>query len=402
MIGQTIRIYKNAFGGLSREIWLLSLIMLINRSGTMVVPFMTLYLTSTEIGRSLSDAGMVMGLFGLGTIVGAYVGGRLTDKIGFYKVQLFSLFFGGILFIVLGQIKSFPLICLFTFLLSFINEAFRPANSTAIAYYSHTANRTRSYSLNRLSINLGWAIGASIGGLVATYNYEALFWIDGFTNIGAALLLFRFLKPGKTTTHKKPELEQQVPEKISAYKDKVYLLFIALVSIFALCFFQLFTTVPKYFRDNLYLKESYIGFVLALNGLLIVIFEMVVIYRLEQKNKNMSYIIFGLLVCALAFVTLLIPGPAKIITLVMILLITIGEIMTMPFMNTFWTQRSNDLNRGQYAALYTMAWGMAQTLGPVLSSFLVDASSFDMLFVVMGVLLSFTALGFVYLSKSKH
>lgn len=402
MIGQTIRIYKNAFGGLSREIWLLSFIMLINRSGTMVVPFMTLYLTSTEIGRSLSDAGMVMGLFGLGTVVGAYVGGKLTDKIGFYKVQLFSLFFGGILFIVLGQIKSFPLICLFTFLLSFINEAFRPANSTAIAHYSHAANRTRSYSLNRLSINLGWAIGASIGGLVATYNYEALFWIDGFTNIGAALLLFRFLKPGKTNTPKKPEFDQHVPEKISAYKDKVYLLFIALVSVFALCFFQLFTTVPKYFRDNLHLKESYIGFVLALNGLLIVIFEMVVIYRLEQKNKNMSYIIFGLVVCALAFVTLLIPGPAKIITLVMILLITIGEIMTMPFMNTFWTQRSNDLNRGQYAALYTMAWGIAQTLGPVLSSFLVDASSFNALFIVMGVLLSFTALGFVYLSKSKH
>ena len=402
MIWRTIRIYKTAFGGLSREIWLLSFIMLINRSGTMVLPFMTLYLTSPEIGRSLSDAGTVMGLFGLGTVIGAYIGGRLTDKIGFYNVQLFSLFFGGILFIVLGQITSFPLICVFTFLLSFINEAFRPANSTAIAHYSNTGNRTRSYSLNRLSINLGWAIGASIGGIVATHNYEALFWIDGFTNISAAILLFRFLKPKKITLEKTSLVEEKIPEKNSAYKDRVYLLFIALVTVFALCFFQLFTTVPKYFRDNLHLKESYIGFVLALNGLLIVIFEMVVIYRLEQKNKNLSYIIFGLIVCALAFASLLIPGPAKIITLIMILLITVGEIMTMPFMNTFWTQRSNDLNRGQYAALYTMAWGLAQTLGPVLSSFLVDASSFNVLFVVMSLLLLLTALGFVYLSKTQN
>lgn len=367
-----------------------------------MLPFMTLYLTSPEIGRSLSDAGTVMGLFGLGTVIGAYIGGRLTDKIGFYNVQLFSLFFGGILFIVLGQITSFPLICVFTFLLSFINEAFRPANSTAIAHYSNTGNRTRSYSLNRLSINLGWAIGASIGGIVATHNYEALFWIDGFTNISAAILLFRFLKPKKITLEKTSLVEEKIPEKNSAYKDRVYLLFIALVTVFALCFFQLFTTVPKYFRDNLHLKESYIGFVLALNGLLIVIFEMVVIYRLEQKNKNLSYIIFGLIVCALAFASLLIPGPAKIITLIMILLITVGEIMTMPFMNTFWTQRSNDLNRGQYAALYTMAWGLAQTLGPVLSSFLVDASSFNVLFVVMSLLLLLTALGFVYLSKTQN
>ena len=114
---------------------------------------MTLYLTGKEMNHSLSEAGTVMGLFGLGTIVGAYFGGKLCDKTGFFKVQLGTLFFGGVLFMVLGQIKSYPLICVFTFLLSCVNEAFRPANSSAVAYYSAEHNRTRSYSLNRLAIN---------------------------------------------------------------------------------------------------------------------------------------------------------------------------------------------------------------------------------------------------------
>src|SRR6185295_554778 len=155
MITATAQTYRNAYSGLSRSTWLLSLVMLINRSGTMVVPFMTLYLTSPGMGYNVGQAGIVYGLFGLGAFSGAFFGGRLTDKIGFYPVQLITLTGGGILFIVLGQMHSYTLICLFTFLVSFVNEAFRPANSTAIAFYSKEENRTRSYALNRLAINIG-------------------------------------------------------------------------------------------------------------------------------------------------------------------------------------------------------------------------------------------------------
>ncbi|MES2513584.1 MAG: MFS transporter [Bacteroidota bacterium] len=399
MIGRAISLYKTSFTGLSKEAWLLSFIMLVNRSGTMVLPFMTLYLTGPEMNRSLSDAGFVMGLFGLGSIVGAYFGGKFSDKIGFYKVQLFALLLGGVLFVILGQLKSYPLICLFSFLLSLVNEAFRPANSSAIAFYSTIANRTRSFSLNRLSVNLGWAVGASIGGLIAAYNYELLFWVDGITNIVAAILLFYMLKPAETIKIKTVE-GVEPPASISAYKDKTYLWFLVLVTLFACCFVQLFTTIPKYFRDDLLLNEKYIGLIMAINGIIIVTIEMILIYTLEKKNKDMQYIIIGLLLCACAYLSLLIPGPAKLISLIMILFITIGEIMSMPFMNSFWIARCNDKNRGQYAALYTIAWGTANVLGPYLCSALVDATSFEMMFIVLGATLMVTAFGFIRLSRS--
>ena len=100
MLTATAKTYRNAYSGLSKQTWLLSLIMLINRSGTMVIPFMTLYLTSAEMGYSVGDAGIVFGLFGAGAFCGAWLGGRLTDKIGFYPVQLFTLTVGGILFMI--------------------------------------------------------------------------------------------------------------------------------------------------------------------------------------------------------------------------------------------------------------------------------------------------------------
>jgi predicted MFS family arabinose efflux permease len=400
MIKRTVRLYKTSFTGLSKEAWLLSFIMLINRSGTMVLPFMTLYLTSKEVGRSLSEAGIVMGLFGLGAIVGAYFGGKFSDKIGFRKVQLLSLLFGGVMFMVLGQVKSYPLICLFTFLLSMVNEAFRPANSSAIAHYSTAENRTRSYSLNRLAINFGWAVGGFIGGQIASYDYELLFWVDGMTNIGAAVLLFYFLKPLVAPEKSVHEKEIEVPPAISAYRDTAYLWFIVLIILFGCCFVQLFSTVPKYFRDNLSLSESYIGFMMAVNGLIIVAIEMLLIYALEKKGKIMRYIVIGCILCACSFLSLLIPGNGKIMALVMTLFITMGEIMAMPFMDTFWTLRSNSANRGQYAGLYTIAWGTANALGPMLSTALADATSFQVLFVVLGCILLSISFGFYKLGKT--
>ncbi|MEO7767567.1 MAG: MFS transporter, partial [Ferruginibacter sp.] len=278
MLSSTINLYKNSYGGLSRNTWWLSLVMLVNRSGTMVVPFLTMYMTQ-QMGVGIGKAGFVMSLFGAGAIIGALVGGKITDKIGFYYVQLFTLVGGGIMFIVLGQMKSYTAICTTTFFLSMINEAFRPANAVAIAHYSKTQNRTRSYSLNRLAINLGWAFGSAIGGIIASYHYGLLFWVDGLTNIGAAVLLFFVFPSSKNAVivEAKPIKDVKIN---SAYRDKTYLFFIGIKLFFAICFFQMFTTVPVFYKTVLHLSESFIGINMAFNGLLIALFEMIIVFKL--------------------------------------------------------------------------------------------------------------------------
>jgi len=135
LIRNAFSLYKKAYGGLSSGTWWLSLVMLVNRMGTMVIPFMTIYLTQ-QFGVSIGKAGFVMSVFGLGAITGALIGGKLVDKIGYFYVQLAALIGGGILFIVLGQMHSYNSICVTTFFLALLNESFRPANTVAIAHYS--------------------------------------------------------------------------------------------------------------------------------------------------------------------------------------------------------------------------------------------------------------------------
>lgn len=400
MIGRTARLYKNAYEGLSPETWWLSLVMLINRSGTMVVPFMTIYLTSPKMGYSIGQAGIVMGLFGLGAVVGANISGRLTDKIGFYPIQIVTLAGGGLLFILLGQMKSYPLICLFTFLLSFVNEAFRPANSTAIAFYSQEKNRTRSYSLNRLAINLGWAVGNAIGGVIASFNYELLFWFDGITNIIAAFLMWWLLSPANNGRMEKKK--EDTGNGQTAYQDKTYLWFIVMVFLFAVCFFQLFTNMPAYYRNELSFSERFIGLIGAVNGLLIAVIEMVLIFKLEGRRANTYFILRGTVLCGFSYLLIAVFQVNHWLAIVMILMMTIGEIISMPFMNSFWISRSSNHNRGQYAALYTVAWAGAQTIGPVVGAFLAEKAGYTVLWWTMGILMLLTAFGFGRLHRFVH
>jgi predicted MFS family arabinose efflux permease len=396
MITKTFTTYVNAYKGLSASTWLLSLIMLINRSGTMVIPFMSLYLTSPGMGYSIGQAGFVFGMFGAGAFAGAFFGGRLTDRIGFYPVQLITLSGGGLMFMVLGQMKGYFLICLITFILSFVNEAFRPANSTAIAFYSTEENRTRSYSMNRLAINLGWAIGSAIGGILASINYHLLFWVDGLTNLIAAFLMWRFLRPvgykPKEQIHK-----DLINPADSAYRDTIYLLFILLVTLFASCFFQLFTNLSVYYKLKLHFSERFIGMLMATNGLLIVLVEMVLVYKLEGRRNNLFYIVIGITLISIAYSMLNIFSFNHLMAVAMILVITFGEIMSMPFMNSYWIGRSKPYNRGQYAALYTMAWSAAQTFGPMIGAQVAQHKGFSIMWWCVAGLSLITAFGFMRL-----
>ena len=306
MIRSAFAIYKNAYGGLSSGTWLLSIVMLVNRMGTMVIPFMTIYLTQ-QFGVSIAKAGFVMSIFGLGAITGALIGGRIVDRIGYYYVQFGALIGGGIMFIVLGQMHSYASICVTTFILATVNESFRPANTVAIAHYSKKQNRTRSYSLNRLSINLGWAIGGALGGILASYNYSLLFWVDGISNLAAAFLLYITLSPKRNLSTEKMRKEKNVIIT-SAYKDHAYIVFIILTFFFAFCFFQMFITIPVFFKEKFHLSVFFIGLLMAVNGIIICFFEMITVFKLEGKRPPLHYISIGMLRCGVSFLLLNIPS----------------------------------------------------------------------------------------------
>lgn len=390
-IRDAISMYRNAFGGLSRQVWLLAIVMFINRSGTMVIAFLTVYLTQ-KLHFSVQEAGLVMTMFGVGSIFGTWMGGKLTDKIGYYPVQFWSLFLGGIMFLIMVQTQNFYLLCFDAFLLSSFGEAYRPANSASIADFSTPETFTRSVSLIRLAINVGWSIGPAIGGFLAARDYKLLFWADGITNIGAGLLVWAFLR----STRKKKETvvsEVIIDKKDSALRDRTYMIFILLASLYAIAFSQLFTIGPLFFKQACKLSEVQIGYLLGLNGLVVALFEMIFIYKIEGKFRRLSLISLGAFLVVPNYVIFLLTHN-YIWLIVGIIFATFSEMFAMPFMNAFSIERAKPHNRGQYSALYAMSWSVAQISAPLIGTQTIALFGFDALWYILGSLGLIATFGF--------
>lgn len=373
------RSYFESFGGLRKEIWLLSLITLINRAGTMVIPFLSLYLTKSR-GFSLEEVGWILTFFGLGSVTGSWLGGRLTDRIGHYKTMAISLILSSALFILLQFPDSFWTICIGIYLVMTVADIFRPAVFVAISAYSKPQNRTRSITLIRLAINLGFSAGPALGGLIiATAGYSGLFWVDGLTCLAAGILLLKLLHPKRSTV----ETEDIITTAKSAFSDRLYLIFILAMIIFGFIFIQYFSTMPLFYSEYHQLNEFEIGLLLGLNGLMIFLFEMPLIKFMEsRKHTATGYMIFGTFLTAISFLVINLTGWTGILIAGM-LLATLGEMIGFPFSNSFALNRSDGKKRGSYMALYSIAFSISHIFGHNSGMQLIDNFGFEFTWYTM-------------------
>ncbi|MBL7560922.1 MFS transporter [Olleya sp. YSTF-M6] len=371
--------YISTFDGLSKEVWWLSLITLINRAGTMVIPFLSLYLTE-DLGFTLSNVGTIMTAFGLGSVLGSWLGGKLTDKIGYYKIMVFSLFVSGFMFIALQFLKDIFSLSLGIFILMIVADMFRPAMFVALSAYSKPENKTRSVTLIRLAINLGFSAGPAVGGLIIVgLGYGGLFWVDGITCIAATLLLIKVLNPKKTRIQD----NIIVDNPYSAYKDKPFIIFLFALFLFGFIFLQYFSTMPLYYREIHVLSELQIGLLLGANGFFIFLLEMPLIKYLESTRfTKTTLILFGAYLTAISFLILNFTSWTGILIFGMFLM-TVGEMIAFPFANAFALQQAKKGNQGEYMALYSIAFSFAHIFGHKSGMELVEGYGYDNTWYIM-------------------
>jgi len=393
MFRQIFNAYKASFIGLSRETWLLSIVILINRCGYMAVPFMGLYITQS-LHRPMSDAGLVISLFGIGAFLGSAAGGKLTDMFGFRPIQILASIIGGSLFLAFSQVEHFSTLCILSFFISFFHDAFRPANFAAIAAYATPGLETRAYSLNRLATNIGFSFGITMGGLIASINYVLLFIVDGVVGILVGLSIFLLLP--KVKGYRKAVKEKLVGIYVpKPWKDMLFIKFLLLTTIFTTCFFLMFRVVPVFFKEEWHINEATIGLILGVNGLVIALLEMIMISKLENKRSPVFYIVTGVIIVASSFAVLMVPKFLPVIVgLFSVVCFTLGEMFSIPFINTFVIKRSNEFNRGQYAAGYMMCWSVAQIVAPLAGFYIAENYSYNALFIGTSLMLFACAYGY--------
>ncbi len=384
MVKRTLQLYKDSFMGLSPEIWWLALITFINRAGTMIIPFLSLYLIK-DLEFSLPQVGWIMSAFGVGSFLGGWIGGKLTDKIGYYKVMFWSLLLTGFLFIGLQYVTTFWGFMVAIFIIMTVADTFRPAMFVSLNAYSKPENQTRSLTLIRLAINLGFSFGPFLGGLIiAGLGYNGLFWIDGLTCI-LAIVVFKAVLKEKAFIKKEKEVED-INLNSSVFSDKPYWIFLVIVFLMGFTFMQLFSTMPLYYVDVYGLTEVQIGLLMSMNGIIIFLTEMPLIHKLEESSINrIKIIVFALILFAASFFVLNISVGISVLVISMII-ITVAEMLAFPFTNAFAMTRAVKGKEGLYMALYTMAFSLAHIFSAKTGMEVIDRFGFDANWYLMGFL----------------
>ncbi|HEX8091922.1 MAG TPA: MFS transporter [Blastocatellia bacterium] len=359
--------------GMPKEVWVLFTATLINRMGTMVLPFLVLYLTQSA-GLSPQQAGLTLILYGVGALVTAPLSGRLSDHVGSLRIMKASLFLSGAFLFVFPLARSFAAILAITIIWAISNEAFRPANMASLTSLVPPEQRKAAFALNRLAINLGMSVGPAVGGFIIMASFDTLFFVDGATSILAGLIL--------TLTTRRTNVKSEAcaagsegsagpPEKrLRLLADHRLLYFLFAMTLVEIVFFQHEGAMPLFVVRDLKLSESAYGLLFTINTVLIILVEVplnTAMARWPHKNS----MALGALLCGAGFGALALASGFLTVAATVVIW-TFGEMILFPSGSAYVADIAPAPRMGEYMGFYVMTFGAAFIISPWLSILILE------------------------------
>jgi predicted MFS family arabinose efflux permease len=375
--------------GLPRGMWVLFAATLINRTGTMFLPFLVLYQTR-HLGFTVAAAGRTLAIYGLGALVAAPLAGRLCDRFGATRVMKASLLATGVSLLVFPLWKSTFAVSFAALAVALVNEGFRPASLAIVSSLVAPERRRAAFSLSRLAINLGMSVGPAAGGFLAAYSFPALFAVNGTTSLLAFLTLLLFPIHEAEEAHAASRAGAAAASAAegageirprAALADPVLLYFLLAMIPVGIVFFQHEAAMALFLVRDLGMKESVYGLLFTLNTVLIVLLEVPLNTAMSHWPHRRSLALGSLLVGAGFGVFGLSHGLTGVTVGVVIW--TFGEMVLIPSMSAYAADIAPANRRGAYMGLYSMAFNLAFAVGPWLGTEILQRAGSRVLWAAM-------------------
>ncbi len=341
--------------GLPATVWLVCGTTLVNRLGTMALPFLLLYLTE---GRrwSAEEAGVAMMVYGAGGLVSAPLSGRLADRLGHARVLKASLLLSGAVLLAIPLAAGRPLLFLLVGVWAALGQAFWPSAMALLVGQAPPEKRKAVWALHRLAVNLGMAVGPALGGLIAHHDFRWVFWVDGFTTVVSGMLLVLFL--GRIPN---APAEGGAPGRSPWTDGRLAYLLLGFLPVLAV-FFQIEGALPLWVVRDLGLGTRFFGLIFTLNTLLIVVLEIALNLGMARWSHGRQ-LALGCLCYALGFgLTGLAHDRLPLLGTVVVW--TFGEMILLPAMSDAVATLAPADRRGEYMGLYSLSFAAALALGP--------------------------------------
>ncbi len=370
--------------GLPADVWLLFATTLVNRTGTMALPFLVLYLTQ-HMHLPARVAGAALTVYGVGSLCSAPFAGWLCDRLGALRVMEMSLILSGLLLLLFPLAHTFPAVLALTFAWALAGEATRPASLAALADAAVPEQRRAAVSLNRLAVNLGMSIGPAAGGLLATVSFPALFLVDGGTSLAAGIVLAIASRRmvALRAAGGAPAVEREAGPRSGpgVLADRPFLLFLAGAFLVGVIFFQHTAAMPLFLVRELGLSSALFGMLFVVNTVLIVLLEVPLNLSMAQWSHRRT-LVLGCLLCGAGFGAMaLVSEPWHLLLTTVVW--TFGEMILFPGSAAFVADAAPASRRGAYMGAYTMAFGLAFAVGPWAGTIVLDWAGGTLLWSLM-------------------
>lgn len=351
---------------LPRPFWVLCIGTFINRFGTFVFPFLTLYLSSLGHGTAVVQAALFA--HGLGHLVAAIAGGWLADRIGRRNTIAVSMFSAAVAFVCLGEAVAPAAIVGFALLSGFTIALYHPASSALLADIIPPGERVRAYTVLRIAINGGWAAGVATGGWLAGYSYKLLFYGDALTCAIFGALALAALPHGLQRSKTQAPWGEAIA---SILANRPFLALFAANLCSALVFCQMSTTYALQTTDAGF-STTFFGFLLAVNGVMITILELPISIR-TQRLPVIPVLAVGYLLVGGGFALNIFGGTAFVLVAAMVVF-TVGEMLCLPVSGAYVADLSPAEMRGRYMGVNGLSWSLAMLIGPLVGITLYHSS----------------------------
>jgi MFS family permease len=398
----TMRLTTTSFKGYDRRVWILFVGRMVGAAGfSVVMPFLAIYLHD-KIGVPMSYVGLIFLASSATGAVGQVLGGEIADKFGRKNVMALAQGTRAMIFVIISVViatqMDFILIAVLIICSSLVGNIFEPASNAMIADVVGPGKRLEAYSLLRIGVNIGWALGPLVGGFLAAVSYSSLFLLTAVTSGTVALIM---------TLAVEESMRKGGPREGFSFRDlgrirrnKRFVFFCAMSFLLFIVVAQMSTTYSVFSNDVVGVSEIEIGYLYTINGALVVFLQLPMA-RYLTKFRMSSVIASGAVVYAAGYFLVAFAQDFMFLSFCMFV-ITMGENITSPSSMNLVANMSPEKERGRYMGVFGLSTSFGYSLAPFIGGVLLDITV-GMPILLWGIVASFgiaSALGFLQMGRS--
>jgi len=401
VITKTIAKTNAIYAEFPSKFWVLVSANFVDRVGqTLIFPFFTLYITD-RFNVGMTQAGILLGLFHLTGLIGNVIGGALSDRFGRKVIVLFGLVVSALSALSMGLVNRLEIFYVLALTVGLLSDVAGPAWQAMIADILPENKRTEGFGVLRVVGNMTWIVGPTIGGIIATRSFLALFILDAIASLITAIIIFRLIPETKPETEEGKQ-EETLLQTLGGYgtvlADRSFIGYILASMAMTVVYIQMYNSLSVYLRDVHGVSPQGYGFVLTTSAITVILFQ----FWVSRRVKNYPPMLMMALGAAFYMVGFSMYGfvTTYILFLAAMVIITIGEMIALPTSQALAVSFAPQDMRGRYMAVFGLSWAIPAIIGPTAAGIVIDNFNPNWVWYIGGLLCAVSVVSFIGLYRA--